>query len=50
MEEVMELVLAEGSGEAGNYWLSRSEPLCYRATHNHFDEELPRWRCATSFQ
>lgn len=38
MEEVMELVLAEGSGEAGNYWLSRSEPLCYRATHNHFDE------------
>lgn len=46
----MELVLAEGNGEASNYWLSRSEPLCYSATHNHFDEELPRRRCATSFQ
>lgn len=38
MEEVMELVLAEGNGEASNYWLSRSEPLCYCATHNHVDE------------
>jgi hypothetical protein len=50
VEEVMDPVLAGRDGEASNYWLSRSEPLCYRATHNHLDEELPRWRCATSFQ
>lgn len=50
MEEVMELVLAERDGEASGYWLSSSEPLCYCATYNHFNEELPRWRCVASFQ
>jgi len=50
MEEAMVLVLAERDGEVNNYWLSRSEPLCYCAIHGHIDEELPRWCCSASFQ
>ena len=49
MEEAMVLVLAAKDGKASNYWLSRSEPLCYCAAHGHIDEELPRWCCPTSF-
>jgi hypothetical protein len=50
MEKAVVLVLAESDGQASNYRVSRGEPLCYRITHNHLDEELPRWRCVTSIQ
>jgi hypothetical protein len=50
MEQATVFILVNTGGQASDYWLSRGEPLCYHATYNHLNEELPRWRCATGSQ